>query len=70
MCPPITTTSSGFSRPRSSATTLRDGASGKLRAFITSFTDTGCPRSCIRCSSIASSIASAAEGILAATVLS
>ena len=38
MCPPITTTSSGFSRPRSSATTLRDGASGSVRALIWSRT--------------------------------
>ena len=70
MWPPITTTSSGFSRPRSSATALRDGTLGRFRAPITSRATIGCPRSCIRCSSIASSTVIAAAGIRLATVLS
>ena len=65
MCPPSTTTSSGFSRPTISATTFRDGASGSVRALIRSVTTTGSPRSWKRCSIIASSTLSAAAGILA-----
>ena len=57
------TTSSGFSEPRSSATTLRDATSGSMCACILSVTTTGWPRSCMRWSIIASSIETAAKGI-------
>ena len=63
MCPPSTTTSSGRSRPTSSATTLRDRAGGSWRAPIRSVSTTGSPRSCIRRSIIASSTLSAAAGM-------
>ena len=66
MCPPTTTTSSGFSRPTISATTLRDGASGKVRAPMRSVRTIGSPRSWNRCSIAASSTLSAAAGIFAA----
>ena len=65
MWPPSTTTSSGFSRPTISAITLRDGASGSLRAPMRRVSTTGSPRSWNRCSIMASSTLSAAAGILA-----
>ena len=61
--PPITTTSSGRSEPVISATALRDGASGSVRASILSWTTTRWPRCCMRCSIAASSMEMAANGI-------
>ena len=63
MWPPMTTISSGFSRPSSSPITLRDGASGSVCASILSVTTIFSPRSCMRWNIMASSIGIAAEGI-------
>ncbi len=63
MWPPSTTTSSGRSRPRISATTFRDITSGSERASMRRLTTMRCPRSCMRWSIMASSTVMAAWGI-------
>ena len=61
--------SSGRSRPVTSATILRDGASGSVAALICKRTTIFSPRSCIRCIISASSTVIAACGILGTPLL-
>lgn len=63
MWPPITTISSGFSRPRNSPMTLWLSASGSIRALIRSVTRTLSPRLIMRRIIIASSAVTLACGI-------
>ncbi len=54
---------SGRSEPRSSPMTLRDGAGSSVLPLMTRCTTGVSPRSCMRCSIMASSSESAAPGM-------